>query len=222
MENKTLTWALRLIAVAALALTASAQAQAPTPDHFSGIINDYTPATGVSGPWELHGTWSLKLKGESGKADFSAILNMEHDDYWVLANPTTPPATPTVDNPGARSPHTHRIIMTDALVSSDTSACPVDSPATTARFVVTGPADIAANGTSAPFQTKGGVTTLSTLQVCVSGGTEVTFSNVTLMFASKSPATTHFGSLPIHGAVRRTHEHDSDKGDRDDSGDSHR
>jgi len=222
MNCKAFTWTLRFIAVLVFAVSTGAQAQAPSPTHFNGIINDYTPATGVAGPWELHGAWSLKLKGESGKADFSAILTMEHDDYWVLANPTTPPATPTVDNPGARSPHTHRIIMTDALVSSDTSACPADSPATTARFVVTGPADIAANGTSAPFQTKGGVTTLSTLQVCVSGGTEVAFSNVTLMFASKSPATTHFGSLPIHGAVRRTHEHDSDKGDRDDSGDSHR
>jgi len=222
MNCKAFTWTLRFIAVLVFAVSTGAQAQAPSPTHFNGIINDYTPATGVAGPWELHGAWSLKLKGDSGKADFSAILTMEHDDYWVLANPTTPPATPTVDNPGARSPHTHRIIMTDALVSSDTSACPADSPATTARFVVTGPADIAANGTSAPFQTKGGVTTLSTLQVCVSGGTEVAFSNVTLMFASKSPATTHFGSLPIHGAVRRTHEHDSDKGDRDDSGDSHR
>jgi hypothetical protein len=210
MNCKAFTWTLRFIAVLVFAVSNGAQAQAPSPEHLSGIINDYTPATGVSGPWELHGTWSLKLKGESGKADFSAILTMEHDDYWVLANPTTAPATPTVDNPGARSPHTHRIIMTDALVSYDPSVCPADSPATTVRFVVTGPADIAANGTAAPFQTKGGVTTLSTLQVCISGGTEVSFSNVTLTFASKSPATTHFGSLPIHGVIRKTHEHDSD------------
>jgi hypothetical protein len=222
MQDKAFKWTVRTIAVAVLALAASAQAQAPTPDHFSGLINDYTPATGVAGPWELHGAWSLKLKGESGKADFSAILTMEHDDYWVLANPTTPPATPTVDNPGARSPHTHRIIMTDAQVSYDPSVCPANSPATTVRFVVTGPADIAANGSSAPFQTKDGVTTLSTLQVCISGGTEVAFSNVTLTFASNAPATGHFGGLPIHGVVRKTHDQDSDKDDGDDHHDSHR
>jgi hypothetical protein len=219
MKNKAFPWAVRTFIIAVLAVTASAQSQAPAPDHFSGLINDYTPATGVAGPWELHGAWSLKLKGESGKADFSAILTMEHDDYWVLANPTTPPATPTVDNPGARSPHTHRIIMTDAQVSYDPGVCPANSPATTGRFVVTGPADIAANGTSAPFQTKDGVTTLSTLQVCISGGTEVAFSNVTLTFASNAPATGHFGSQPIHGVVRLPHKPDDHDHDQDHDGD---
>ncbi len=213
MSSKTFRWAVRIFAVLVLSLPFDALAQAPQPDHFSGFINDYTPATGIGGPWEMHGTWSLKLKGDSGKADFSAVMTMEHDDYWVLANPSTPPATPTVDNPGARSPHTHRIIMTDALVSYDPSVCPADSPATTVRFVVTGPADIAANGTAAPFQTKGGVTTLSTLQVCISGGTEVAFSNVTLTFASMSPATGHFGSQPIHGVVRLPRKSDDHDGD---------
>jgi hypothetical protein len=210
MNSKIFRWAVRIVAVVTLAVPTSVLAQAPVPEHLSGIINDYTPATGVGGPWELHGAWSLKLKGESGKADFSAVMTMEHDDYWVLANPTTPPATPTVDNPGARSPHTHRITMTDALVSYDPSVCPADSPATTVRFVVTGPANIAANGTSAPFQTKGGVTTLSTLQICISGGTEVAFSNVTLTFASNSPATGHFGTQGIHGVIGKLHDPERD------------
>ena len=65
------------------------QSQAPTPDHFSGILNDYTAATGIGGPWEMHATWSLKLKRD-GKADFSVVMTMEHPDYWVLANPTPP------------------------------------------------------------------------------------------------------------------------------------
>jgi len=98
--------------------------------------------------------------------------------------------------------------MTDALVSYDASVCPADSPSTTVRFVVTGQADITGNGTAAPFQTKGGVTTLSTLQVCITGGTEVQYSNVTLTFASKAPATGHFGSLPIHGVVRNPRKPD--------------
>ena len=214
MNKKTFPWMIRIIAVLALTVAAGAQAQAPSPTHFKGVINDYTAATGVGGPWEMHGSWSLKLKGDSGTADFSAVMTMEHPDYWVLANPATPPATPTVDNPGARSPHTHHITMTDAQVSLETSLCAPDSPATTGRFMVTGPADITGNGTAAPFQTKGGVTTLSTLQVCITGGTEVAYSNVTLTFAAKSPATGHFGSLPIHGVVRTARGSDKEDDDR--------
>jgi hypothetical protein len=233
MENKTLTWALRVTAVAALALAASARAQAPTPDHFSGILNDYTAATGIGGPWEMHATWSLKLK-KDGKADFSVVMTMEHPDYWVLANPT-PPVTPpaptlstTVDNPGLRGPHTHHLTMTDATVSynpTDLDLCPADSPTTTPRFVLTGEADITGNGTAAPFQKSPttGVITLSPLQVCITGGTEVTYSNMTMTFQTGAPALKHFGSFPIHGVVRKTHDHDFDKDDRDDHHhDSHR
>ena len=182
MKNKAFPWAVRTFVIVVLAVTASAQSQAPTPDHFSGILNDYTAATGVGGPWEMHGSWSLKLKTESGKADFAVVMTMEHPDYWVLANPpvpTTPPVptlSPTVDSPGLRNPHTHHLTMTDAMVSYDTmNVCPVDSPPTTVRFVLTGVADITGNGTAAPFQTTpAGVTTLSPLQVCITGGTEVT------------------------------------------------
>jgi hypothetical protein len=38
------------------------------------------------------------------------------------------------------------------------------------------------------------------LQVCITGGSDVTYSNMTLVFTG--PATTHFGSQAIHGAVR--------------------
>jgi hypothetical protein len=236
MKNKTLMWATRTVAVIALAVAASAQAQAPTPDHFSGILNDYTAATGVGGPWEMHGSWSVKLKKEIGKADFSVVMTMEHPDYWVLANPTppvTPPAptlSPTVDNPALRAPHTHHLTMTDATVSDDPALlalCPVDSPTTTPRFVLTGEADITGNGTAAPFQKSPttGVTTLSPLQVCITGGTEVTYSNMTMTFQTGAPAIKHFGSFPIHGVVRKSHDNDHDHDhdfDKDDHHDSHR
>jgi len=211
MNSKAFSWMLRIITAVALAVGTGAQAQAPSPTRFSGIINDYTAGAGVGGPWEMHGSWSLKLKGESGNADFSAIMTMEHPDSWIAENPGTPPNPPNVDNPGSRSPHTHHITMTDALVSYDPSVCPADNPTTTVRFVVTGPADITGNGTAAPFQVKGG---LSTLQICITGGTEVTFSNVTLTFASKAPATGHFGSLPIHGVVRTARGSDKEDADR--------
>jgi hypothetical protein len=226
MNSKAISWAVRIITVLVLVFVTGAQAQAPIPDHLNGFLNDYTPATGIGGPWEMHGTWSLKLKKDSGKADFSVVMTMEHPDYWVLANPpapATPPVptlSPTVDNPGLRGPHTHHLIMTDATVSSDTTGCPVDSPPTTVRFVLTGEANITGNGTSAPFQTTpAGVTTLSPLQVCITGGTEVTYSNMTMTFQTGAPAIKHFGSFPIHGVVRKTLEHDSDK---DGHGDPHR
>jgi hypothetical protein len=207
MKSKSYLWAVRIIAVLALALPFGALAQGPMPDHLGGIINDYTAATGVSGPWEMHGTWSLKVDGKSGKADFSAVMTMEHPDSWIAMNPGAP-GKPNVDNPATRSPHTHHITMTDAMVSYDTSVCPADSPATTVRLAIIGQPSITGNGTAAPFEAKGP----STLQVCITGGTEVEFSNVTMAFTSTSPATVHFGSQAIHGVVRKaTFERDGDR-----------
>jgi hypothetical protein len=121
--------------------------------------------------------------------------------------------------------------MNDATVSydlTDLAHCPGDSPASTPRFMLTGEADITGNGTAAPFQKSAttGVVTLSKLQVCITGGSEVTYSNMTMTFASDSPAgIKHFGILPIHGVVRKTHDDDHDHDhdfDRDDHHDSHR
>ena len=42
---------------------------------------------------------------------------------------------------------------------------------------------------------------LSTLQICVNGGSDVPFSNVTLVFGT--PASGHFGMQAIHGVVRK-------------------
>jgi hypothetical protein len=202
MNSKAFSWVLRIIAVLVLAVPTGAQAQDPTPKHLSGIINDYTPATGVGGPWEMHGKWSLRMNRETGTADFSAAMTMEHPDYWIVLNPSN------LDNPGARSPHTHHITMTNATVSYDTSVCPVDSPPTTGRLVVTGQVSITGNGSAAPFEAKG----TSTLQVCITGGTEVQFSNVTLVLTG--PATGHFGSQAIHGVVRIPRKSDEGDGDR--------
>jgi hypothetical protein len=203
MKDNAFPWAVRTIVVVALVVVASAQAWAPTPRHLSGIINDYTAATGVSGPWEMHGKWSLTMNRESTKADFSAVMTMEHPDSWIALNPGTS-SNPNIDNVAARNPHTHYITMTDASVSSDTGVCPVDSPLDTGRFVVTGPVNVAANGNPAPFEAKGS----STLQVCITGGTAVEYSNVSLMFIDKSAAIGHFGSQAIRGVVSAAHKSD--------------
>lgn len=158
--------------------------------HFGGLINDYSPSTVAGGPYEIRGQWSLDVN-RSGSADFSADLNMETSDYGITGTTQVDPA-----NPGTRSPHTHHISITNATVTYDMSVCPANNPATTsAGFVINGPATTTGNGGPAPFESKGA----STLQICITGGTEVQFSNITLVYTG--PATTHFGPQPIHGVV---------------------
>jgi len=202
MNSKAFSWAARFAMVLVLAVGTGAMAEPGTPVHFSGMINDYSTATIASkltGPWEMRGKWSLDLKGQSGLADFSAVLNMELSDQAIVEN------IAQADNPVSRVAHTHHITMTNATVSYDTSICPPYNPtpsgmppASGPGFVVTGPVSITANGTAAGFESKGP----STLQVCVTGGMDVQFSNVTLVLTG--PATGHFGTQAIHGVVRKT------------------
>lgn len=191
-----------ILAVLVLAAATGALAQTPTLERLGGIISDYTPLISTlspTGPWEMRGHWSLLLKGDSGKADFSAYMTMELSDAGVAA------AGGNLTDPKSRSAHTHHIVMTDAAVSSDPSdisSCPTFSPANTALFVVTGPANfISGNGNAAPFEKLGP----TSLQVCISGGTdgtsEVQYSNMTLVMTGPA-ANKHFGSQPIHGVVR--------------------
>jgi len=158
--------------------------------HFKGTISDYTPSTVAGGPYELRGSWSLDVD-RTGAASFSADLAMETSDYGISSAAAIDPA-----NPATRNPHTHHISMTNATVSYDTSSCPVFSPPTTGPGVmVTGPATTTGNGGPAPFESKGA----SSLQVCLTGGTELNFSNMTLVYTG--PATTHFGPQALHGVV---------------------
>lgn len=198
MKNKTLWCALHIAVVVVLVVATGVLAEPRTPTHFSGLVNDYTPATiggKVVGPWEIRGQWSLKLKDESGMADFSAVVNMELSDHAIVEG------IAQVDTPASRLAHTHHITMKDATVSNDTSVCPAFTPPATPAigpgFVVSGPVSVTANGTAAGFEAKGP----STLRVCVTGGTDVQFSNVTLEFMGQAPS--HFGTQPIHGVVRK-------------------
>ncbi len=202
MHSKTFFWSVGAC-VLVLALGISAAAQAGTRQRFSGVINDFTPAHNAlgaaTGPWEMHGVWQLDLRWGGSTADFSAALTMENSDYWLTINPN-PPADP--DSPATRTPHTHHITMTDAQVTSDpslvASGCPTASykPPTTTGFMVTGSASVTGNGGYPPFAPQGQT---SPLTVCVTGGTQVAFSNITLVFGM--PASGHFGSQAINGAV---------------------
>jgi len=186
----------RVLITTSLLLTATSvclQAQEPqflTPAHFRGVINDFTPITVGASPWELHGPWSLTLNRESQTAKFSAALTMELSDFGQ---------TVTNVNAVARSQHTHHITMTVDTVVYNPTDCPPASAGTppyTARIEVTGTANIEANGSQAPFGP-------SPLQVCIAGGSQVEFSNITLVFTEGSGASGHFGSQAIHGVVQK-------------------
>jgi hypothetical protein len=158
--------------------------------HFKGVVNDYSPSTVSGGPYEIRGVWSLDVQ-RSGTANFSADLTMETSDYGISGATQVDPT-----NPATRSPHTHHISMTNATVSYDASVCPANNPPTTGSgVVVTSTAATTGNGGPATFEAKGA----STIQLCITGGSEVEFSNMSLVYTG--PATTHFGPQPIHGVV---------------------
>jgi hypothetical protein len=175
------------------------------PTHFSGLLNDYTPATATvkGSPYEMHGKWTLFLHDERNTATFSAEMTMETADF---ANPD-PGHDPTKLNP-----HTHHISVTDGVVHRDPNdpvnwqtACPTLTPPVTRGFVVTGTAYVTGNGGNAPFGNPSPAT------ICILGGMSnpdvtgtqafIAFSNLTLKFGA--PANTHFGLQAIHGVVAR-------------------
>jgi hypothetical protein len=95
--------------------------------------------------------------------------------------------------------------LTDIAISPDTSTCPAYKTATTMRFQITGTlSEMTGNGNVLKGETD---PPTSSLQVCVSGGPVVEFSNITLVFGA--PANGHFGMQGVHGDVRKV-SHDSD------------
>ena len=222
MKSRAFWWTISGVALLALAAGISALAQdPPLPEHFRGIISDYTGVVSGMGPWEMRGHWSLDLKGRSGKADFSAYMTMELTDTGVTL------AGGDLTKSGNRMAHTHHIVMTDAAVSTDPidlanpGICPTFNPPNTPKFVVSGPANfISGNGNDAPFEKNG--TALTTLYVCISGATndqpgvitpEVQYSNMTLVMVGPA-ALKHFGSQAINGAVRFVRNSDDDQDGR--------
>ena len=216
MKSNGLGWRTRAKAALALVLLTAlaggiggatrALAAAPfsLPILFSGLLNDYTPAspTVTGSPYEMHGKWLLKLTPPDS-AVFTAEMTMETADF---ANPD--PGDPTM-----LGAHTHHISVTDGVIHNDPTdpinwqtSCPTKfKPAVAGGFVVTGTAYVTGNGANPPFGNPSSVT------ICILGGAPnpaiagtqsfVQFSNFTLTFASTSHAATHFGSQAINGVV---------------------
>ncbi len=148
-----------------------AEAQVPGRMKLSGLID-------ASGPWKIAGEWSVQLKGDSGKADFKATLNMLRSDYWLIQ-------TGSPDTPAAISYHTHHITVEDADVTTIANG-----------IQLTGTATIIANGSVAPVSP-------SPITITIIGGNAVNLSNISITFAGK--AASHFGSDPLTGVVSSPH-----------------
>jgi hypothetical protein len=204
MKTRTLTSAVRMLSLLLLVSATCALAQDRRPTHFSGLINDYSPATVKGGPWEMHGQWTLDLSqerhAESGfVADFSADMTMS--GFGTTAG--LPDGTK-----GGQSPHTHHIKLTKATVTWNMDGCPTVSPATLTGFQINGTVTLmTGNGSNALFESN---PPSSTLQVCITGGDAIPFSvvnsNVSLVFLGA--ATSHFGPQAIHVVVRTAREED--------------
>jgi hypothetical protein len=181
MKSKVFEWTARTIAVLVLASIA-ALAQSGAPRRFSGVINAYSPqtttTTGTVGPYEVRGPWSLTLRKNSSMAEFSAALNMELSDGWVITQ------NGSNFDPAARGAHTHHITMCGEVTKTSTGG-----------LLITGNATITLNGSAAPVSP-------SVLTIEITGGTDVEFSNITLTF--EPPGSKHFGTEPLPGVVRRT------------------
>jgi hypothetical protein len=177
-------------------------AQERGPFHFGGVLNDYSPANPLiaGSPYEMHGQWSLDLHEWGRTADFLADMTMS--DYGTTNGGLD--ATK-----GGQSAHAHHIKLTNVKVTWDMIGCPAyPKPVTTVGFQINGTVSlITGNGSNAPFET---TPPSSTLQVCITGGNEVPYSNMTMVFVG--PATNHFGMQPIHGVVRKAEEDGKDGG----------
>lgn len=111
-----------LITVAVLAFLAqsgrdlAAQTGEGSPQwKFHGTINDYIDPTSPVGAWHMTGTWSVHIKGPSGKATFTASIAMIRPGTGV-------------------SPHTHHVLLEDATVTTtDTGWIIQGTPAMTSQ-----------------------------------------------------------------------------------------
>ena len=194
MKSKILASAVRVLSLLLLVSGSCALAQELWPVHFSGVINDYSPFdTTISGsPYEMHGQWSLDLH-ERGTADFIADMTMS--GYGMTNG--VPDGTK-----GGMGAHTHHVKLTNIKVMWGIAGCPqYGINPVTGGFQISGTVSlITGNGTTAPFDPTS--PPVSTLHVCVTGGNEIPYANVTMEFGGPA-AIKHFGSQPIHGVVRK-------------------
>ena len=143
----------------------------------SGTFNDYVwvEVGAGAGAWHVTGPWSAKVNTANGRGEFVASLLGVRSDLWVQQTKADP------QNPALRSPHTHHIGIVDATVTLLPDG-----------VRLTGAAVITTNGNVAPYSG-------SPIQVDITGGSFVRFSNIRLTFLGVS--IEHFGPQPYEGVV---------------------
>lgn len=177
MKSKATVWAAMTLTILGASIGALAQSQ----PHkiFTGVIDAYTPQTST-GPYEIHGPWTLDTRLDAPKADFSAALDMELSDGWVITKNNSQ------FEPHSRDAHTHHITLVNA-----------DITRTAYGFQVAGMATITRNGDPAPVSP-------SPMVLEITGGIDVGFSNITLTFGT--PGSKHFGAEPLPGVIQSVKE----------------
>lgn len=121
MTKSVLVW--RVASLVAIISALSSQGLAQAPAHkLAGTINDYTAALDAAGPWHISGDWLLSLKGNRGRGDFSAALNMVRADN------------------AARAAHTHHVTLVHGDVTLVANG-----------FRIAGAAGMTSNGNLAAF-----------------------------------------------------------------------
>jgi hypothetical protein len=173
MRSK-LAFAGLVVCLTAFAIAVNASFDTSSPRKLEGVINDFSPrSTGPMGPYLVNGPWSLELRPD-GKADFTALLTMVRSDLWFIETGGDP------ESQADRNFHTHHVLVTDGQISTVGST-----------IVVDGAAIVTSNGNQ--------VSSGSTVQIEISGGTAVAPSNIKLTFGA--PASGHFTSQPYEGVV---------------------
>ena len=66
MNRKTFTSPLLSLPLFLLTASVCSMGQTPTPTHYAGVLNDYSPFDSTIGgsPYEMHGQWSVDLDGQ--------------------------------------------------------------------------------------------------------------------------------------------------------------
>jgi hypothetical protein len=140
--KKTMLWRAALLVTIALAASGRGVAGAEGLEgrrghekRFRGVIDDYEEISATNTMvWHIWGEWSLRVKGDSGKAEFSAALAMIHPD----------------DTP--RGAHTHHVWLSDGEVTNIPNGIRISGSA-----VITGNGSLAAfSGSSVQVDLTGG------------------------------------------------------------------
>ena len=118
--TNSVVWRMALMVVLAIALSTQGTAQGSAQVKLAGLVNHYTASLDAQGPWYISGHWTLWVKGNSGKADFSAVLSMVRSDNV------------------ARQAHTHHVTLNDGAVTQ-----------TATGFEITGTPILTSNGNAA-------------------------------------------------------------------------